>query len=72
MCALLERAGGMRADHPAIKEKLPAQEVCLPAQCALKSHVQSKSCVGYQKMLAKATCIKMPIQTASYFHFSML
>ena len=35
MCALLERAGGMRADHPAIKEKLPAQEVSLPAQHAL-------------------------------------
>ncbi|KAL3159544.1 hypothetical protein ABBQ38_009960 [Trebouxia sp. C0009 RCD-2024] len=26
MCALLERAGGMKADHPAIKEKLPKQE----------------------------------------------
>lgn len=27
MCALLERAGGKRADHPAIKDKLPAQLV---------------------------------------------
>lgn len=24
MCALLERAGGKKADDPAIKEKLPA------------------------------------------------
>lgn len=45
MCALLERAGGMKADHPAIKEKLPNQEVSLAAHCApvavgLKHHVQ--------------------------------
>lgn len=34
MCALLEHAGGMKADHPAIKEKLPAQEVSVAVQCA--------------------------------------
>lgn len=37
MCALLERAGGMKADHPAIKEKLPKQEVSLAVQCAAKA-----------------------------------
>ena len=40
MCALLERAGGMRADHPAIIEKLPAQEVKLPAlECSKQNAV---------------------------------
>ena len=42
MCALLERAGGKRADHPAIKDKLPAQLVSAYATAllAFNCHVQ--------------------------------
>lgn len=45
MCALLERAGGMRADHPAIIEKLPAQEVKTSCSGVFKA----KCCAGYTK-----------------------
>ena len=57
MCALLERAGGMRADNPAIKEKLPAQEVSLPAQCALSHVFKVKVVLAIKSHMHHDACI---------------